>query len=365
MTTTAFHYLFAPAVVVSPTSPVTTSPSAFLDQVRERVDARLREVLDETEAYTLGVAPDAVPMLRAARELTLRGGKRLRPALLFAAIECVEPGAYPDVATDLGAALELLQTYLLVHDDWMDDDPIRRGAPSVHVSLGRHYADPHLGACTAILAGDLMGALVHRVVGEIEIAPARRRAVVRAFGRMEHEVILGQCLDVTRSTDIPRIHQLKTGSYTVQGPLRLGAAVSGADESVFGVLEAFGTPLGVAFQLRDDLLGAFGSEAETGKPVGGDFREGKQTELVQHALRTLGAAECDELRGILGRRDATEAEVMRVRALVEASGAREHVEDMIRTLRERCLAALDSPLLLRGGRDLLASFATLLTDRRR
>jgi len=341
------------------------SPLAFLQGVRTRVDARLGELLGRARTFTEATAPTTLPVLQAAHDLTFRGGKRLRPALLFAAIECIEPGAHPDVAADLGAALELLQTYLLVHDDWMDADPIRRGAPSVHVSLGAHYNDAHLGAATAILAGDLMGSLVHAVVAAIDLPTARRRAVLSIFARMEHEVILGQCLDVTRSPDIERIHQLKTGSYTVRGPLELGLAVAGAPEEAFRVIEAYGTPLGLAFQLRDDLLGAFGSAAETGKPVGGDFREGKETFLLRHARTHLPAADLATLEAIVGRRDATEAEIVTVQELLTRAGAREAAEARVKALRDACLAALESPVLHAQGRELLRAFAGYLTDRSR
>lgn len=352
-------------VVSGPHSPGSASSvGAFLVAVRARVDARLREVLDECEAFTLEAAPDAVGILEASRDLTFRGGKRLRPALLAASVACVDPAAYPGAVTDLGAALELLQTYLLVHDDWMDDDPVRRGAPSVHVALARRYGDPHIGASAAILAGDLMGTLVHDLVARIELPTARRRGVLKAFCRMEHEVILGQCLDVTHSPDTDRVHHLKTGSYTVRGPLLLGLELAGGGDAARRALDAYGTPLGVAFQLRDDVLGAFGTEAETGKPVGGDFREGKRTALVQHALAHLGDAGAKELEGLLGHRDASDRDVALARSLIEASGAREHVESRIRSLREQSIAALQTDVLRPEGRELLASFAALMTERR-
>jgi hypothetical protein len=119
----------------------------------------------------------------------------------------------------------------------MDNDPIRRGAPSVHVALSRHYADEHLGASAAILAGDLLSALVHDLVASVDLHGPRRRALAAAWGRMEREVILGQCLDVTHSPDIQRIHDLKTGSYTVRGPMLLGAAIAGASEDARAAID--------------------------------------------------------------------------------------------------------------------------------
>ena len=367
MTTAVFLPLVSrtPMRPLGPSSTHDAPPTSrqFLDRVRASVEERLAEVFAQVDGDIRAVAPDALPMFHAARDLTMRGGKRLRPALLAAAVECVSPGAFPHAAVDLGAALELFQTYLLIHDDWMDNDPIRRGAPSVHVSLAQHYGDAQLGASTAILAGDMLCALTHEIVGSLDVPAPRRRAVVLAFGRMEREVILGQCLDVTKNPDVSRIHDLKTGSYTVRGPMLLGAALAGASPDAVRAMERFAEPLGLAFQLRDDLLGAFGSEAETGKPVGGDFREGKNTLLVSHALAHLPPAERDALSSILGRRDATEADVLYARDLLERSGARSHAEAVVRSLRDRCLAALDTDVLLPDGLALLAGFVAVLTDR--
>lgn len=337
----------------------------FFASVRAQVDARIGEILDEARAVTEAEAPDTLPMFDAARDLTLRGGKRLRPAMLLSAIACCQPDPFSDAATDLGAAMELLQTYLLVHDDWMDDDPIRRGGPSVHVLLAEAFGGAHLGACTAILAGDLMGALVHKLIADLDLPTARRREVNAVWASMEHEVILGQCLDVTQSRDVARIHRLKTGSYTVRGPLRLGAAVAAAAEPARASLMRYAEPLGLAFQLRDDVLGVFGSERETGKPVGNDLREGKQTALVQHATAHLDAAGQAELQGIVGRRDASEADVLHARDLIERSGALTAAEAQIASLRAQCLEALDGRALLPRGAELLAALATMVTERTR
>lgn len=337
----------------------------FFTTVRAQVDARIVEILDAARGFTLSEAPDALPMFDAARDLTLRGGKRLRPAMLIAAIACARPDPFSAAAIDLGAAMELLQTYLLVHDDWMDDDPIRRGGPSVHVLLAGAFGGEHLGACAAILAGDLMGALVHKLIADLDLPTARRREVNEVWATMEHEVILGQCLDVTQSRDVSRIHRLKTGSYTVRGPLRLGAAVADAGAEAREAMMRYAEPLGLAFQLRDDVLGVFGSERETGKPVGNDLREGKQTALVQHAMAHLDALDRGRLAGIVGRRDASDDEVHAARALIERSGALKAAEEQIARLRAQCLDALAGDALLPEGSALLAALATMVTERTR
>ncbi len=343
-------------------SPRRSAIGALLAEVRPRVELRLRELFDEVVGDAREVAPEALPVLLAARDLTLRGGKRLRAALVFAAVECVEPGAHHDTASEVGVALELLQSWLLAHDDWMDGSPTRRGAPSAHAALSARYGDAHRGACGAVLAGDLLGALAHEVLGGVDLPPARRRALVAAFARIERDVLLGQCLDMDQCEDAWRVYDLKTGAYSVRGPLLLGAAVAGASDGARRAFEAYAAPLGRAFQLRDDLLDLFGREGETGKSRGRDIREGKATPLVAHAFDHLSDADREALRAALGRRDASDAEVSHACALVERSGARDRFEDEVRRLRARALEALDGGLHPHG-RLLLEDLAATLTER--
>jgi geranylgeranyl diphosphate synthase type I len=338
------------------------SVDVFLAEVRARTEVRLRSVFADAQEAIARSAPAALPMLTSAQDLTLRGGKRLRPALLHAAARCA--GA-PEEATTLaletlGAALELFQTYLLIHDDWMDGDALRRGAPSVHAALTDTWKDPHVGACTAILAGNLLSGVVHDLVATVELPRERHRAVLRAFATLERDVIVGQCLDVVHHPDVERIHDLKTGSYTVLGPIALGLAAVGVDARLGPCLARFAQPLGLAFQLRDDLLGAFGSEAETGKPVGGDFREGKQTWLTRHALQKLPQEDRQRLQAALG---SPEADTDAVRDLLLRAGARDAAEARIALLERQCLDALTDPALHPEGALLLAGLARKITER--
>ncbi|MBI5513207.1 MAG: polyprenyl synthetase family protein [Deltaproteobacteria bacterium] len=336
---------------------------AFLGAVRARTEARLRRVLGASREHLAASAPAALPMLQSAEDLTLRGGKRLRPALLHAAARAAGPVGDADRALeDLGAALELFQTYLLIHDDWMDGDALRRGAPSVHAALADTWKDPHVGACTAILAGNLLSGIVHDLVATVELPGERHRAVLQAFATLERDVIVGQCLDVLHHPDVEKIHDLKTGSYTVQGPIALGLAAVGAAERLGEHLARFARPLGLAFQLRDDLLGAFGSEAETGKPVGGDFREGKQTWLTRHALQHLPPEDKLQLSRMLGHPDA---DTDTVRALLLRAGARDSAEARVALLGRECLDALQGAPLDPEGASLLAGLARRITERAR
>jgi geranylgeranyl diphosphate synthase type I len=306
-------------------------------------------------------------MASAARDLTVRGGKRYRAAVLTAAYAGVDPGAPLEPALQAGVALELLQTYLLVQDDWMDGDLTRRGGPAVHAALARVLGTAHLGASSAILASDLTMNLAFETVAAIDLPPARVLATLRALNRVHEDVIVGQQIDmIGRAEDVEAMHALKTGSYTVRGPLALGATLAGAPPGTLAALDRFAAPLGVAFQLRDDLLGTFGSTAETGKPVGNDIRAGKRTAILAEAEARLSAPQRAALDRAFGSASASDADVLAASEALEACGARAAVTARLtRLCREAMDLAADLPLaapaptLLAGAASALAPGGSL------
>jgi geranylgeranyl diphosphate synthase type I len=345
---------------MSAVSSAATATDVF-DELRRKVDARLDEILTDAERSTTERAKDAAATVSQVRDLTMRGGKRLRPAMLLASVETVmDWRSIANSVVDVACGIELLQTYLLIHDDWMDGDQVRRGGPTVHVSLGELYRDAHLGASAAILAGDFACALAQELVFSRHIPRERLFDVARVFVVMQREVVMGQTLDVLNSPDIEAIHDLKTGSYTVRGPIALGHALAGGTAEQWAALKAFANPLGVAFQLRDDLIGAFGDERETGKSAASDLRQAKMSAPVRWALEKLSERKRSELRSVLGTDD-----YRRAQELIRESGAIEGVEARISALKQQALRALDAPCLRREGVKLLARLATLMCDRRK
>ncbi|MCA9610425.1 MAG: polyprenyl synthetase family protein [Myxococcales bacterium] len=330
------------------------------------MDARLGEYLDEKRAAARALAPEAEELVEAVAALTMRGGKRLRPALLSAAFSAVAPGRDPAVTVDAQASLELLQTYLLIHDDWMDRDDERRGGPSVHAALrAAHGGEDHLGASLAILAGNLASACAWELMTRGEHSRAVERGLVEEFLRMHQEVVYGQQLDLLATSDVSLMQQLKTGSYTVRGPLLLGAVLGEATEAQREALLAYGRPLGEAFQMRDDLLGTFGDAEATGKPTSSDLREGKRTALVLAAQRLGDAAALAPLTRVLGRRDAAEAEVDAAREVLVSTGAKAEVEARLDALVDAARAALEVDVLAPPGVERLGELAERLGRRDR
>ena len=306
---------------------------AHLSEVRREVDARLAREWDRTIAELRPHGEAVVRMAEVARDLTMRGGKRFRAAMLVAAYAGVAPRASADPALTGAVALELLQSYLLAQDDWMDGDLVRRGGPSAHAALAAQLGDAHLGASSAMLAGDLTWGLAVRTLARARVKPERRLRAIDVLCAVHQDVVAGQQLDMLGGEeDVEAMHALKTGSYTVRGPLVLGATLAGGTRRALTGLQRYAAPLGVAFQLRDDLLGAFAAEAETGKRAGGDLRAGKRTAVIAAAEGLLTAEGRAALDRAFGHPDASDDDVQGAARALSECGARAAVEERLRAL---------------------------------
>jgi geranylgeranyl diphosphate synthase, type I len=329
----------------------TGSTPWVLGDLTALVEAHLAELLDRETARWEAVDPGLREPLGALRSLVLAPAKRLRPA--FCHLAFVGAGGDPadPAIIAAGAALELVHTCALIHDDIIDGSTSRRGQESIHAGFERRHAAAgwrgegrRFGEGAALLTGDLAFAYANR---GLEGAPASAR---RVFDDLCLEVNAGQYLDLmgTAAGDpspelARRIGRYKSAKYTVERPLHLGAALAAPDAlgSLEEPLSAYGIPLGEAFQLKDDLLGAFGDASLTGKPVGDDFRQGKPTLLFALASRAATGDQARLLRARFGAADLSPAEVSAVQATLESTGARQQVEHLVGTLVDEALAALD------------------------
>ncbi|MFD7137252.1 polyprenyl synthetase family protein [Streptomyces sp. NPDC059894] len=297
---------------------------------------------------------------RVAR-CTLEGGKRTRPRFVWWALRACGGGAgAAEAALRVGAALELIQTCALVHDDVMDGSRLRRGRLALHADVAAQYAGtvppehgPRFGEAAAVLAGDLALAWADDVVAATELAPGTARAVRELWSAMRTEMVAGQYLDVqgqaTGARSAARAIRaacLKSALYSVERPLALGAALAGADPAPTEALCAAGRCVGIAFQLRDDLRDVFGDPRHTGKPSGGDIRTGKPTYLTAVARNRAEAAGDRRalalLRHSLGRADLSDSRLAEVRDVLVTTGARDAVEARIDRLVARGMRHLDS-----------------------
>jgi geranylgeranyl diphosphate synthase type I len=328
---------------------VTTAPPASLARIVARIDARLDELLTLERKRWIEVDEDLGEPIDEIRRMVVSGGKRLRPAFCFWAFVGAGGAADDERVIDAGAAIELMHAFALFHDDVMDDSDSRRGAPTTHAV----YRDLHavegwagesrrFGEGVAILVGDLAFVLADELLLG---APAEVWAL---WNTLRLELNAGQLLDIIGSVrrerrieKAERIARYKSGKYTIERPLHLGAllgAPARRDELLPG-LSAFGLPLGDAFQMRDDVIGAFGDAALTGKPVGDDLREAKPTPLLARAVTRADAAQRAVLAGV-GAADMSDGDVAAVQQVIVDTGALAELETAIEALAAEAVDAL-------------------------
>jgi geranylgeranyl diphosphate synthase type I len=268
-----------------------------------------------------------------------------------------------DRLVELSASLELLQSYLLIHDDWMDDDEVRRGGPAVHASLQRSHRDAHLGSALGVLAGDFASTYAWELFLGAPYPTQAWPSATSRFLQIQKEVYCGQQLDLTGDEDVARMHALKTTSYSVRGPLLLGALLGSPSDAQLRALSEWAGPIGEAFQIRDDLLGALGSPDDTGKP-GMDLPHGKVTSVLAEARRSIDEDRRQPLEAIVGRPDVGYRELVDARRLLHESGVVQRLEERIAALRDGAQRALDHEPFNPQGRAMLAELADKLTIRR-
>src|SRR5215470_19388519 len=352
-----------------------TVPAVTLTQVRDRVDSALRAFAGQQRAVLLSAGDELLPGIEAITGL-LAGGKRLRPAFCYWGWRGAGGPDCPEII-NAAAALELLHASALVHDDLMDASDTRRGQPSVHRRFAaRHSAGGWRGSAdwfgtgTAILIGDLLLGWADQLFHASGLPQAALRRGQPVLDAMRTEVVAGQYLDLLGQSDSDgtvgsalRVVRYKSAKYTVERPLQLGVALAGPDERAAAALSRYGIPLGVAFQLRDDVLGVFGDPEQTGKPAGDDVREGKRTVLVALARERSSPAQRDLLDRRVGDRLLGEAGVQEVRAILTGTGALAECEAMIGSSVAEALAALEDAPIAAAAKGALAELAVAATAR--
>ncbi|MGH3794460.1 MAG: polyprenyl synthetase family protein [Pseudonocardiaceae bacterium] len=356
----------------------------FDEDLPAEVHRELAAFLSEKTAEAGRLDPRFAAAVGSLTDFVLGGGKRIRPT--FAWWGWRGAGGSPD-DPDAGAvlravsSLELIHACALVHDDIMDDSTTRRGAPTVHVDFAaRHRASQWLGtperfgSAVAILLGDVALAWADDMLRGAGLQPDQLRRAHAVWQAMRTELLGGQYLDVLTQASgdeaaeaALRIDRYKTAAYTVERPLHLGAAIGGADPVLVQAYRRFGADIGVAFQLRDDLLGLFGDPGVTGKPAGDDLREGKRTLLLACGLHTVDrqrrTSDADLLRSAIGDPQLDEDTVTAVRELLVELGAVAEVERRITELTDSALAGLDTAGLAEPARTRLTVLAEQATWR--
>ncbi|WP_374947589.1 polyprenyl synthetase family protein [Agreia sp.] len=356
-------------------------------QLVSQVDTEIAEFLASREPILAAIAGELAAFTNFSRYL-LSGGKRFRARFCIAGWRSISTSLDPErerAVVTLAAALEVFHAAALVHDDIIDNSDTRRGMPAAHI----RFADVHaqagfagsahsFGRASAILHGDLLlGWSDELVDSALDLLADRQsaRSTRAEFNRMRTEVTAGQYLDILEENAWPtvsdsdtisraqRVMTFKSAKYSVEAPLALGALIGGGSATQVDSLRRFGLPLGLAFQLRDDVLGVFGDAVVTGKPTGDDLREGKRTVLVAFARQGMDDAQRAAFDHSLGRTDLDEAAISDLQKQIESSGALESAERSISTYTAEALEALRLARLEPAAASELEQLARLLTDR--
>jgi geranylgeranyl diphosphate synthase, type I len=343
------------------------------------ITEQLRRYLHDRRAQTSYIGADYDVLVAVLEDFVLNGGKRLRPAFAYWGWRAVAAGDPDPEVLLLFSALELLHAFALVHDDVIDDSSTRRGKPTTHVRFAALHRDrqwrgspERFGASAAILLGDLALAWADDIVFGLELPLQAQRRVRRVWADIRTEVLGGQYLDIVAEASAAEsiasamnVDTFKTACYTVVRPLQLGVAAAADRPDVQAVFGEFGTDLGVAFQLRDDVLGVFGDPAVTGKPSGDDLRSGKRTVLLAEAVELADKSDplaANLLRTSIGAR-LTDAQVGELRDVIESVGALAAAEQRIAALTERALATLAAAPINAAAKTGLAELARTATNR--
>ncbi len=349
---------------------------AELKNFKKSVDQELvrffARKLKEMEKF----GPSGKNALKSIKDLTLAGGKRVRAAFMYWGYVGAG-GKEIKKITEASISIELTHIFLLIHDDIIDRDNFRHGVQSIHMryeKMARKFfkgTEPaHFGNSMGLIIGDMAAALGNEIIFNSRFEP---EIVLRALDKLQDIVtttVSGEIFDVmleargkASEKDVLEVFENKTAKYTVEGPLHLGAMLAGADEKILKNYSEYAVPVGIAFQIQDDILGAFGNEKKLGKPVCSDLREGKQTLLVIKALENGNAQQRKLIKNLLGKKDVTPGEIETFRDVICETGSLEYSKNLAKNLVQKGKQALEKAKIKKEAKEFLAGIADYIVRR--
>lgn len=308
---------------------------ATLKAFKERLDPEIEAYFDQQLADAQKDDDLVHEALLHVKKMTLSGGKRLRPVFMYYGY-IAAGGTDRERLLKTSVAVELIHMFLLIHDDIIDRDALRHGEPTLHEryrTWGRRYlglADPdHFGDSIALIVGDMLFALGNDIIFNSGFPEKDLFAALSRMQKIISHTVVGQARDIyieyrgtATSAEVLNMYEKKTAHYTIEGPLHLGSLLAGGSPALTAELARYALPIGVAFQIQDDILGIYGDEERIGKPVGSDIREGKITLLVAHVFEHAERAVKREIEDLLRRGAAlTAADIDRFRTIIHDTGA--------------------------------------------
>jgi geranylgeranyl diphosphate synthase type I len=344
---------------------------------KTELDKEFQKYLNQKIAEAKKISPYTAELIEHIADFSMRGGKRIRPALMYYSY-LAHGGRDRKEALKVSMAIEMSETYLLIHDDIMDDDALRRGGMTIHESYRQiadekynHKSNPRsFGNSLGILAGDVACAMSNEIIANAKFKPGIIQKALAEFNNVYISECYGQTLDIISQlrddvgeNDVILTHQLKTVPYTFDGPVKIGAILAGASNEDLENLSRYSVPLGIAFQIQDDILGMFSSEEKLGKPITSDLREGKKTLLILDALKKANVSDKEIIELNLGNKRATIRGLKTVRKIVEETGALEKSKNMAEKLVNDAMEALQKLRLNKEGKKFLLNIADYMIAR--
>jgi geranylgeranyl diphosphate synthase type I len=340
------------------------------------VDKKLAEYFARKlrEMSRIGIsAKDAV---RSIRDLTLAGGKRLRAAFMYWGY-IGAGGKEISKIIEASMSIELTHIFLLIHDDIIDRDDFRHGVSAIHKryeNMARRFYKKidakHFGDSMAIVAGDIAAAFGNEIIFNSKFKP---EIVLKALDKLQNIVTMtvsGEIFDVileakgkASEKEVLKVHENKTAKYTVEGPLQLGAMLAGANDEILKSYSSYAVPVGIAFQIQDDILGVFGNEKKLGKPVCSDLREGKQTLLIVKALEKGNSRQKKIIQKLLGNKNVTDKEIEEFRKIIRNTGSLEYSQKLAAKLVENGKKSLDKAKINKEAKEFMVGIADYIVNR--
>lgn len=349
----------------------------ILKEYKVKVEKELESYLDEKVKEAGRISDFARELVENIKEYNMRGGKRLRPVLAVFGYKCLG-GENEKEILKAAVSIEIMQAFLLIHDDIMDDSDLRRGKPAVHKIYEKiakeRFPDVKAGKFgenIAIIAGELLEIWGIEPIMNAGFPAENRLKAVDKYKEVAAGTAFGQVMDTlnggrddVEEEDVMLVHKLKTAGYTVEGPLHIGAILAGAKPADLKVLSEYAVPLGQAFQLQDDILGMFADEEDLGKPADSDLKEGKRTLLIVKALENGSREQKEKILAALGNAEAGRGQVEEVRRIIADTGSLDYSKKLAENLVAKAKKAIEKSRFEKEGKDFLLGIADYMVERK-
>ncbi len=320
---------------------------SYLHSFIQKAEPVLDQLIDlETRVHAQKTDPLCEKALKNFKSYA-KGGKMIRGGLTLLGYK-IAKGTKEKEALKAAVAIEIIQSFLLVHDDWMDKDSLRRGRKTIHFQYQKNPSLKHYAACMAVSIGDFGHSFAHKIITDLDIKDSHKIEALSYLLRLEINTVYGQMMDLTYDIQknvswdqIIKVRELKTAYYTMVMPLLTGSTLAaGKNEKRKKAIISYGLPVGIAFQLQDDILGIFGDQEKFGKSTSSDLTEGKKSLLLVKALELSKGKDKKTLKAVFGNPKATSKQIEKARQIIKDSGALEHCQNLAQSLVKKGIKAI-------------------------